>query len=155
MPRNDKLIMKIVIDTNVIIDGIKDDYSYEKQILDAVINGEIEAFANHQTLSENKLIMNRLVTDENYKQEISLLLTQINLVKNHHQINIVSDPEDNKILESAVESGAEFLVTRDNDLLSLEKFQNIEIVTPDEFWNRYQDSGGELWKQWAGFFSGK
>jgi uncharacterized protein len=147
--------MKIVIDTNVIIDGIKDDYSYEKQILDAVINGEIEAFANHQTLSENKLIMNRLVTDENYKQEISLLLTQINLVKNRHQINVVRDPEDNKILESAVEAGAEFLVTRDNDLLSLEKFQNIAIVTPAEFWNRYQDSGSELWKQWAGFFSGK
>lgn len=147
--------MRIVIDTNVIIDGIKDDYSYEKQILDAVINGEIEAFANHQTISENRLITSKLVEDESYKQEISLLLTQINLVKNRHQINIVRDPEDNKILESAVESKAEFLVTRDNDLLSLSKFQEIEIVTPAEFWNRYKDSGSDLWKQWAGFFSGK
>lgn len=147
--------MRIVIDTNVIIDGIKDDYSYEKQILDAVINGEIEAFANHQTISENKLITNKLVQDENYKREISLLLTQINLVKNRHQIHIVRDPEDNKILESAVEAKAEFLVTRDNDLLSLGKYENIEVVTPAEFWNRYKDSGSDLWKQWAGFFSGK
>lgn len=147
--------MKIVIDTNVIIDGIKDEYSYEKQILDAVINGEIEAYANHATISENRLITSRLVDDESYKREISLLLTQINLVQNRHQINIVSDPEDNKILESAVESKAEFLVTRDNDLLSLGKYESIEIVTPAEFWNRYKDSGKELWKQWAGFFSGK
>lgn len=147
--------MRIVVDTNVIIDGIKDDYSYEKQILDAVINGEIEAFANHQTISENKLITKKLIEDDSYKQEISLLLTQINLVKNRHQIDIVRDPEDNKILESAVEAGAEFLVTRDNDLLSLGKFNEIEIVTPAEFWNRYKDSGSELWKQWAGFFSGK
>ncbi len=147
--------MRIVIDTNVIIDGIKDEYSYEKQILDAVINGEIEAYANHATISENRLITSRLVDDDSYKREISLLLTQINLVQNRHQINIVSDPEDNKILESAVESKAEFLVTRDNDLLSLGKYENIEIVTPAEFWNRYKDSGSELWKQWAGFFSGK
>ncbi len=147
--------MRIVIDTNVIIDGIKDDYSYEKQILDAVINGEIEAFANHQTISENRLITSKLVEDEDYKRQISLLLTQINLVQNRKQINIVRDPEDNKILESAVEANAQFLVTRDNDLLSLVKYENIEIVTPAEFWNRYKDSGSELWKQWAGFFSGK
>lgn len=147
--------MKIVIDTNVIIDGIKDDYSYEKQILDAVINGEIEAYANHQTLSENKLIMNRLIEDEAYKREINLLFSQINMVRNQHQIHVVSDAEDNKILESAVESKAEFLVTRDKDLLELNHFEGIEIVTPAEFWNRYKDSGGDLWKQWAGFFGGK
>lgn len=147
--------MRIVIDTNVIIDGIKDDYSYEKQILDAVTNGEIEAYANHQTISENRLITGKLIENDSYKQEVSLLLTQINLVKNRHQIDIVRDPEDNKILESAVESKAEFLVTRDNDLLSLGKFREIEIVTPAEFWNRYKDTGSDLWKQWAGFFSGE
>lgn len=145
--------MKIVIDTNVIIDGIKDDYSYEKQILDAVINGEIEAFANHSTLSENKLIMKRLVNDQNYQNEINNLFSQITLVKNRRQIQIVRDPEDNKILESAVEARANYLVTRDDDLLSLGEFQSIKIVTPAEFWTRYKDEGNELWKQWAGFFN--
>lgn len=144
--------MKIVIDTNVIIDGIKDDYSYEKQILDAVINGEIEAYANHQTLSENKLIMNQLVNDQSYKNEIYALFSQINLVTNRHQIHIVRDPEDNKILESAVEAKVDYLITRDKELLALDDFQNIKVVTPDHFWNAYKDSGGELWKQWAGFF---
>ena len=147
--------MKVVLDTNVIIDGIKDDYSYEKQIIDAVRNGEIEAYANHQTIRENKLIMNRLITDEEYQSEISTLFSQINNVINRRQIHIVSDPEDNKILESAVEAEADFLITRDNDLLSLGKYEEIEIVTPAEFWNRYKDSGSDLWKQWAGYFSGK
>ncbi|HMQ01837.1 MAG TPA: putative toxin-antitoxin system toxin component, PIN family [Candidatus Doudnabacteria bacterium] len=147
--------MKIVIDTNVIVDGIKDDYSYEKQILDAVISGEIEAYANHGTISENKLIMKQLITDPNYQQEINNLFAQINMVRNRRQINIVRDPEDNKILESAVESKADYLVTRDNDLLSLDSFQGIKIVTPAEFWNTYKDTGSDLWKQWAGFFSGK
>ncbi len=147
--------MKVVLDTNVIIDGIKDDYSYEKQIIDAVRAGEIEAYANHQTIRENKLIMRRLIEDPAYEAEIADLLTQINQVVNRRQINIVRDREDNKILESAVEAGAEYLITRDNDLLSIEKYQGIEIVNPPQFWVRYKDEGNDLWKQWAGFFSKK
>jgi putative PIN family toxin of toxin-antitoxin system len=147
--------MKIVLDTNVIIDGIKDDYSYEKQIIDAVRAGEIEAYANHQTLRENRLIMRRLVENPEYEQEINDLLSQINQVINRKQIHIVRDPEDNKILESAVEAQADYLVTRDNDLLSIESFEGVEIVNPSQFWVRYKDEGNDLWKQWAGFFSGK
>ena len=147
--------MKIVLDTNVIIDGIKDDYSYEKQIIDAVRTGEIEAYANLQTLQENKLIMRRLIQNPEYEQEINDLLSQITQVVNRRQIHIVSDPEDNKILESAVEAEAEYLVTRDNDLLKLEKYGNVRIVNPSQFWVRYKDEGNDLWKQWAGFFAGK
>lgn len=147
--------MKIVLDTNVIIDGIKDEYSYEKQIIDAVRAGEIEAYANRQTIQENKLIMRRLVENPEYEREIADLLAQINQVVNRRQIHIVRDPEDNKILESAVEAGAEYLVTRDNDLLSLEKYENVEIVNPSQFWVRYKDEGNDIWKQWAGFFGGK
>ncbi len=147
--------MKIVLDTNVIIDGIKDDYSYEKQIIDAVRAGEIEAYANHQTIQENRLIMKRLVDNPEYESEIQELLSRINHVANHRRINIVRDPEDNKILESAVESGAEYLITRDNDLLSLDKYQDVKIVSPSQFWVRYKDEGNDLWNQWANYFSGK
>lgn len=147
--------MKIVLDTNVIIDGIKDEYSYEKQIIDAVRKGEIEAYANRQTLQENRLIMRRMIENPEYEKEIADLLAQINQVVNRRQINVVRDPEDNKILESAVEAGAEYLVTRDNDLLSLEQYGNVQIVNPSQFWVRYKDEGSDMWKQWAGFFSGK
>ncbi len=147
--------MKVVLDTNVIIDGFKDEYSYEKQIIDAVRSGEIEAYANRQTIQENRLIMRRLIENPEYEQEINDLLAQINYVINRRQITIVSDPEDNKILESAVEAEAEYLVTRDNDLLQIGEYDGIQIVTPSQFWVRYKDEGNDLWKQWAGFFGGK
>jgi putative PIN family toxin of toxin-antitoxin system len=145
--------MKVVLDTNVLIDGLKDEYSYEKQIIDAVIKGEIEAYANHQTIQENRLIMRQLVDNPEYEQTISQLLGQVNHVINRRNIHVVRDPEDNKILASAVEAGAKYLITRDNDLLTLEKYGDVEIITPAQFWVRYKDSGQDLWKQWAGFFS--
>jgi putative PIN family toxin of toxin-antitoxin system len=143
--------MKIVIDTNVLINGFKDDHSYEKKIVDAVIAGEIEAYANKQTLQENKLIVSQLINNDDYRNELDKLFTQINWVINRRQINIVRDPEDNKILESAVEAGAEFLVTSDNDLLRVENHQNVRIVNPAQFWINYKDEGMDLWKQLTNF----
>ncbi|MBI5530128.1 MAG: putative toxin-antitoxin system toxin component, PIN family [Candidatus Doudnabacteria bacterium] len=145
--------MKTVIDTNVLINGFKDEYSYEKRIIDAVIGGEIKAFANRQTLRENKLISSQLIDNDDYHGELEKLFSKINWVVNKRQINVVRDPEDNKILESAVEANAEYLITSDNDLLMLEKFQGIQIVTPQQFWNVYQDHDNDLWKQWTNFIT--
>ena len=95
---------RVVIDTNVLIDGFKDDYSYEKKIIDAVIHGEIEAFANKQTIRENHLLLSQVVNNETYRKELESFFAQVGNVVNRRQIRIVRDPEDNKILESAVES---------------------------------------------------
>lgn len=147
--------MKIVLDTNVLINGFKDDYSYEKKIIDAVIKGEIEAYANRQTLQENKLIVSQLIYNSEYEKELNDLFTQINWVVNRRQIRIVEDPEDNKILESAVEAEADYLITSDNALLKLNKFQKVEVVTPSQFWVKYKDEGEDLWKQWTNFITKK
>jgi putative PIN family toxin of toxin-antitoxin system len=147
--------MKIVLDTNVLINGFKDEYSYEKKIIDAVIKGEIEAYANKQTLRENKLIASQLIDNDDYKHTLDNLFAQINWVVNRRQIHVVRDSEDNKILESAVEAEAEFLVTSDNDLLLLDEYQKIKIVNPAQFWVKYKDEGMDLWKQWTSFITKK
>ena len=42
---------------------------------------------------------------------------------------IKEDPDDNGILECAVEAGSEFIVTSDKDLLRLGEYGSIRIVT--------------------------
>jgi putative PIN family toxin of toxin-antitoxin system len=43
------------------------------------------------------------------------------------------DPRDDKFLELAVEGEADVIVTGDNDLLTLDPFQGISILTPARF----------------------
>ncbi len=147
--------MKIVLDTNVLINGFKDENSFEKRIINEVIAGKVEAFANRQTLRENKLISSQLIENEEYQKDLQKLFSQINWVINKRQIKIVRDPEDNKILESAAESEAEYLITSDNDLLTLGEYKNIQIINPSQFWAKYKDEGMDLWKQWAKFITQK
>ena len=70
---------------------------------------------------------------------------------NKRQVRAVSDPEDNKILESAVEAKADYLISSDNALLELKKYKHVRIVTPVEFWSKYKDQGDSKWLEWINF----
>ena len=43
------------------------------------------------------------------------------------------DPDDNAVLECALEGKATFVISGDKDLLDMKKFRNIEIVRASEF----------------------
>jgi uncharacterized protein len=58
------------------------------------------------------------------------------LVVPRARIDACVDPDDNRILECAVEGQAQFIVTGDKDLLRMQSFRGIAIVTPAEFLDR-------------------
>lgn len=45
---------------------------------------------------------------------------------------VKEDPDDNKILECASESKSDYVITYDKHLLRIKKFDNIQIITPEE-----------------------
>jgi len=46
---------------------------------------------------------------------------------------VKDDPDDNRILECAAESGSEAIITHDNDLLRMGSYQGIKMMTVAEF----------------------
>src|SRR5262249_4254721 len=48
-------------------------------------------------------------------------------------VRVCRDPEDDKLLEAAIVGRADCLVTGDQDLLVLDPFQHIPILTPSRF----------------------
>ena len=46
---------------------------------------------------------------------------------------VKSDPDDNRIVECAVESGSEVIVTNDKDLLRMKEYQGIRVVKVLDF----------------------
>jgi len=51
-------------------------------------------------------------------------------------IRLSRDPDDDKFLECAVGGRAAYIVTADNDLLSLGEIENIPIVDVPMFWRK-------------------
>jgi predicted nucleic acid-binding protein len=48
-------------------------------------------------------------------------------------MRVVRDPNDDAILATAIAARADYLVSRDKDLLSLGEYDGIKIVSPEAF----------------------
>lgn len=55
------------------------------------------------------------------------------MIETDETIAVCRDPKDDKLLELAVGGNADFLVTGDKDLLILNPFRGVEIITPRVF----------------------
>ena len=58
------------------------------------------------------------------------------MIEINKTIVVCRDPKDDKLLELAVCGDADFLVTGDKDLLVLNPFRGVEIITPREFFDK-------------------
>lgn len=54
----------------------------------------------------------------------------LTIVYPSQKLSVVRDPDDDKILECAVEAKADLIVSFDKDLLSLKEFNGIQIIHP-------------------------
>ena len=61
------------------------------------------------------------------------LLKETELVEITEQIDVCRDPKDNKFLELAICGKADFIITGDDDLLDLDPFRELRIITPRDF----------------------
>jgi putative PIN family toxin of toxin-antitoxin system len=60
--------------------------------------------------------------------ELAMVVTNVPEVR-----GVVRDPNDDMIIACTMAAQAEYLVTRDKDLLSLDAYEGISIVTPEAF----------------------
>ena len=55
------------------------------------------------------------------------------LTEPKQKVEIVKDdPDDNKVIECAIESSSDYIVTYDKHLLKLKKYEEIKIMKPEE-----------------------
>ncbi len=56
-------------------------------------------------------------------------------VEPFRRIRACRDPDDDRILECAVSARAQYVITGDADLLELDPFRGIRILSPSAFWS--------------------
>lgn len=129
--------MRTVLDTNVLISAVLLPRSLPRRAFDyACTNGKILASA--PTVEELDTVLRRPKFDS-YLAEAARLeflaafIREVELVEITTNITECRDPKDNKFLELAVSGHATAIISGDQDLLSLNPFRRIAILTPQEF----------------------
>jgi putative PIN family toxin of toxin-antitoxin system len=75
----------------------------------------------------------RYVRPQTRRRFLAALVRRALVVETNRPLRICRDPKDDKFLELAVCGNASLLITGDRDLLVLDPFQGIAIVTPARF----------------------
>lgn len=128
--------MKITVDTNFLISATQWDYSVAHKLLTKLIEKNIYIFTTKDVLQEFSEVLER---DFEYLSEeiveiVEKVMTFVIIIETKKKIYVVKDdPDDNKILECAVDSNSQYIITYDQHLLNLKEFQGIKIVMPEEF----------------------
>ena len=130
-----------VFDTNVIVSAFLFPKSSCAKAFDVEINsGTI--LLSQETLEELKDVLLRDNFDKYlpkpiriaFVQKFEILTAMIDITET---ITACSDPKDNKFLSLAVTANVFAIITGDKDLLVLNPFRNISIITPSSFLNIY------------------
>jgi putative PIN family toxin of toxin-antitoxin system len=79
----------------------------------------------------------KYISTEKRLEEITAFEKRSQHISISVSITACRDPKDNKFLELAVEAGATCIITGDKDLLVLNPFQNIPILTAAEFMEKF------------------
>ena len=128
-------MLKVVLDTNVIVSGLNFPTSNPAKILILVASGEIANFTSRHIVNETRriLIDKFFWTGEKVEAAEGWLKTFSKLVDPKNRISVIDDDPDNRILECAVEGQADFIISGDHHLTDLKDYQGIKIVAPSTF----------------------
>ena len=97
---------------------------------DIIVSADVVAELNGVLCREK---FRRYVTEEERERFLRSLLRDAELIEIKQKIQACRDPKDDKFLELAVSGDADCIVSGDEDLLSLDPFRGIPILTPEKF----------------------
>lgn len=131
---------RVVIDTNVLISGLLSSTTPPARVVEhAIEHGQL--LASRDTLREliAKLLapkFDRYVSRERRDALLDRLAPIIEIVEIIQRVQASRDPKDDPLLEVAINGRADVLVTSDGDLLVLDPFRGITILTPASYLGR-------------------
>ena len=131
--------MKVVVDTNVMISGVFFGGA-PRMVLNAIVDEKITACATLEIVDEYQEIVEEMIARKQghlSRTILDPLIQKLRLIEQQSDVQVCRDPDDDKFLNCAKDSGSVYIVSGDKDLLVIQDFEGIKIVTAKQFCDMY------------------
>ena len=129
------MIFRVVLDSNVIISALFFGGNPQR-IIQHAIAGHVHGFTSLPILDEVREVVQRPKFGLSPDQALSLIeeLHELCiLVQPQEQVSVITaDPDDNLVLECAIEAQADMVISGDSHLLDLGCWRGIKMLSPAE-----------------------
>jgi uncharacterized protein len=134
-------VIRAVLDTNLLVSALLMPLGIPARVLAAAYASVFRCLSSEAIVDEVSRTLDRSRVQRKYTINPSealrlsgflrsdLVLTPLTVTVS----SIATHPEDDLILATAVSARADYLVTGDRQLLALQSFQGVQIISPREF----------------------
>jgi len=132
---SEKKLIRVVLDTNVLISAFFW-RGNEYKVLRKAFEGEFEPLTSRAIIAELEGVLSKKFGAARswIEEAIKALTTNLVMITTKHRLNVIKDDEnDNRILECAVEGGADFIISGDVHLLKLQEYRGVRILRSEDF----------------------
>jgi uncharacterized protein len=133
-------MIRAVIDTNILIRSLIKPHGTVGPIIPRLRDGDYSLVYSAPLVDElvKKLSLPRIQVKYHVRLEeiealVALIVLRGEKVMPTRQIKLCRDPKDDMFIEAALAGEASYVVTGDDDLLTLRKFETVRFVTPRTF----------------------
>lgn len=138
-------MQKVIIDTNVLVSALIQ-RNYPNFILyNYVLENLVELCMSDELFEEYLEVLNRPKFSKypDFLNKAEIVLAQIETKSTKFYptqlFDIIDDSADNRLLELAVKSKADFIITGNTNDFTMTDFKGTKIVTPKEYWDNYRE----------------
>ena len=133
-------MINAVVDTNILLRALIKPQGTVGQILQRLRDEDYRLIYSEPLLDEllAKVALRRIreqygIADQTVEALLALIALRGELVKPEVTVRICRDPHDDMFIAAALAGRAEYVVTGDEDLLTLKRREGIRFVTPRQF----------------------
>ena len=126
---------KLVLDTNIFLSAFVFNGLLPQKIIDLVVDKKLRLCTSLELKNEVFRKLNVLEAPKEMLAKVRTLFSASATYTPQITIHACRDPKDNYLLELAETAAADYLITRDKDLLDLPKsrWKETKIVKPEDF----------------------
>jgi len=127
--------LRIVLDTNVLVSAFVFPGGAPETVYRLAVEERLELITSRPLLAEfGRVLSEKFDAPRAATEAVAQIASIATVVDPTQEVAVIADdPEDNRVLEAALESRAEVTVSGDRHLLRLKSWQGVRIVSPADF----------------------
>ena len=131
-------MIKLAVDTNTLISSLGWKDSKPRKVVDGCLSEKWILVESIALLKEFLKVIQRpkfnFISEDDKKEFIVNLINVCEVVEPKKKVNVIKeDPEDNMVLECALEGRVDYLISGDEHLLKLKEHEGIKILSASDF----------------------
>ena len=137
-------MQKVIIDTNVLVSAlIQRSYPY-LIVYHCVLENLVEMCTSKELFEEYLDVLNRPKFSKysDFLSNAEFVLAQIESRATNYfpkeRFEIIDDKNDNRLLELASESNADYIITGNTNDFTMSSFKGTKIISPKDYWDNFK-----------------